>query len=300
MLSWRKSNVGFAAAAAMLMLVSCGMDPKFLPLQHSLPEMGGTDARKIYDRLKALTPGARLIEGMTIANIRCDQFFEDLDEHDTYAQFASGRLANLTAALPGVLNGSGVSKLAVANTLAAIGFADSWLKDKKTLFLLTEFKSEVYNNWQQSRDLHFRKNLRVALFLNGKVQSTGNDKIDRLLQNDELAESIVNTALYEYARLCLRSQLKKYIYDHVRKPITTSLPGNGRDTETTITTEPGGTLPADPPDQEGPIFNDGRSERRAPARTRRSTRVIRKRDSGSSSSSDGDFIWTKPLYGGGQ
>jgi hypothetical protein len=303
MLSWGTHLHRFLWATVVLGLAGCSgsLGPKFVPLEYESSEIANATADQIHRRLSRLEPGPRLIDGMTIANIRCDQFFEKLDEYQTNANFAINRLTDLSIVLPGILGNSGVSQKVVANTLASIGFASNLIRDKKTLFLLSEFKSDVYNNWQQSRDLHFRKNLKIALFLNNQTSSTGDRQVDQLLKNEAMAESLVNTALYEYARLCLRSQLKKYIYDHVKKPITVKKPGTENQTEvvttTTTTTGGGGGRGVD---DGGAIIDDGtRSSRRHRSGSRSQRRVIRRTTTRRRSDDPKDFIWTQPIYGGG-
>lgn len=203
---------------------SGGLAPAYVPIESGFIN---ADAKALYDRLNSMPPGPRLMEGMMIANVRCDQFFEDLDRYETIADFASNRLTNISTALPALLEAGGVSPQAIANTIAAIGFADGWLEDKKTLFLLTEFKSELYNNWQQSRQFAYANNVQIANYIEGLGSSTGDPHLDRALRHSDMAESIANSALYEYSRLCLKSQLKKYIRDHAQNPIVVTAPPNG-------------------------------------------------------------------------
>jgi hypothetical protein len=128
-----------------------------------------------------------------ISNQRCDAFFESLDRLRTDSDFALGRLAAVSTALPTILNQAGVAATAVSNVSAALGFVTGTVNEAKQFYLLAEFKPQLYKKWQVFR---VAEQARVVNAVAG-AKSISEAKL----------------YLYEYVRLCLPSQLKQWIFE---------------------------------------------------------------------------------------
>lgn len=181
-----------AALSACLLLSACGasLSGDYRPvLLHE------NDVEDLRRRLTSLPPKDMLLEGVTISNARCDQFFESIDNRRDNADFALGRLAALSTGLPQALEAASVSSQAVANVAAALGFATGWIKDSKELYLFVEFKPAIYSKWQRARD-------------------QAKDQILKLVTSGrDIPYSYAKDQLYEYTRLCMRHQLKAWLFE---------------------------------------------------------------------------------------
>jgi hypothetical protein len=140
-------------------------------------------------------------EVIQITNYRCDLFFESLDRLRGDSDFALARIAAVSTGLPPILQAAHSSATAIANVSAALGFATGVVNDYKQYYLLADFKPEIYKKWQT-----FRAVQQAAI--EGSISV-----------NTSIPEAKLR--LYEYVRMCLPSQLKRWIYESASSSSTT-------------------------------------------------------------------------------
>ncbi len=152
---------------------------------------------------------------MSVTNYRCDMFFEALDEVHNRLDFYQRIINSLTTGLPPALTAASVNGQAVANVAAALGFASSTLKNANELLLLAEFKPALYSRWQEARD---KQRSELVTWL-------GNSR--------SVIRAELKMNLYEYARICLPTQLKAWLHDSARLgKLVSSGSGSGNGTGT--------------------------------------------------------------------
>ncbi len=163
-----------------------------------LTQQSGFETEIVALRLELsdLEPNSRLYRGMTIADARCDKFFNDLEAIRARVRFGGRQVTSLSTGLPTLMNAAKASSLSVSAVSAALGFVSGLLTDYDELFLLSKFKGAVYKKWQVARE-------------------DASQRIDDLILEagpSQLPDEYANRQLYRYSSLCLHSQLTNWLH----------------------------------------------------------------------------------------
>lgn len=172
-----------------------------------------TEIATLRLELSDLEPNSRLYRGMTIADARCDKFFNDLEAIRTRVRFGGKQVTSLGTGLPTLLNAAKASSLSVSAVSAALGFVSGLLTDYDELFLLSKFKGAIYKKWQVARE-------------------DASQRIDDLIVeagSSQLPDEYANRQLYRYSSLCLHSQLTNWLHQAANGGVVKPIDGEGNE-----------------------------------------------------------------------
>ena len=146
--------------------------------------------RREFDQLTSVR--AYLMKGMTIADSRCNAFFDALERIDAKSSIMRSRITALETGLPAVLSSAGAASKAVAAVAAALGYVGGWIEDYREYYLLGEFRAEVYQYWSEARAL-------------------AEEEVLNLLNRSEIFREEAQRHLYKYSQLCMRPKLMAFL-----------------------------------------------------------------------------------------
>ena len=183
-------------------LAACeGVYPEYTPI---IQEEILANRDQLAGELARRDPSSRIMFGMMVAKVRCDEFWQELERYRTGTDIAVANLNYIAKTISPVLQ-SGVlgpiNETTVANTIWAIGLVGEFAKNQNELaFLgLDKYRTALREKWDQKQRDYYGRNKAYAEEIYQTYGATEN-------WPRHVADE-ANFRVYEYARLCTRPEL---------------------------------------------------------------------------------------------